>query len=68
MDRWMIIEHVKQLPELAQSHLVLLHVADGWAETLPNLTQLSVPIVVPTGSRVRLGLVGKRNYTVDASS
>ena len=26
-----IIEHVKQLAELAQSHLVLLHVADGWA-------------------------------------
>jgi nucleotide-binding universal stress UspA family protein len=26
-----IIEHVKQLAELAKSHLVLLHVADGWA-------------------------------------
>jgi universal stress protein A len=26
-----IIEHVKQLAKLAQSHLVLLHVADGWA-------------------------------------
>src|ERR1700752_1068118 len=26
-----IIEHVKQLAVLAQSHLVLLHVADGWA-------------------------------------
>src|SRR5438552_8648387 len=26
-----IIEHVKQLAALAQSHLVLLHVADGWA-------------------------------------
>ena len=26
-----IVEHVKQLAELAQSHLVLLHVADGWA-------------------------------------
>jgi nucleotide-binding universal stress UspA family protein len=26
-----IIEHVKQLAELAHSHLVLLHVADGWA-------------------------------------
>jgi len=26
-----IIEHVKQLAELAQSHLVLLHVAEGWA-------------------------------------
>jgi len=26
-----IIEHVKQLAELAQSHLALLHVADGWA-------------------------------------
>jgi nucleotide-binding universal stress UspA family protein len=24
-----IVEHVKQLAELAQSHLVLLHVADG---------------------------------------
>ena len=26
-----IVEHVKQLAELAHSHLVLLHVADGWA-------------------------------------
>jgi len=26
-----IIEHVKQLAKLANSHLVLLHVADGWA-------------------------------------
>jgi len=26
-----IVDHVKQLAELAQSHLVLLHVADGWA-------------------------------------
>jgi nucleotide-binding universal stress UspA family protein len=26
-----IVEHVKQLAKLAQSHLVLLHVADGWA-------------------------------------
>src|SRR5215475_12159462 len=26
-----IIEHVKHLAKLAQSHLVLLHVADGWA-------------------------------------
>jgi nucleotide-binding universal stress UspA family protein len=26
-----IIEHVKQLAQLAQSHVVLLHVADGWA-------------------------------------
>ena len=26
-----IIEHIKQLAHLAHSHLVLLHVADGWA-------------------------------------
>jgi universal stress protein A len=26
-----IVEHVKQLAKLAQSRLVLLHVADGWA-------------------------------------
>jgi nucleotide-binding universal stress UspA family protein len=26
-----IIEHVKQLAKFAQSHVVLLHVADGWA-------------------------------------
>src|SRR5438477_13005316 len=26
-----IIEHVKQLAQLAHSHLMLLHVADGWA-------------------------------------
>jgi nucleotide-binding universal stress UspA family protein len=26
-----IIEHVKQLAKFARSHLVLLHVADGWA-------------------------------------
>ena len=26
-----IIRHIKQLAKLAQSHVVLLHVADGWA-------------------------------------
>src|SRR5947208_15490264 len=26
-----IIEHIKELAKLAQSRLVLLHVADGWA-------------------------------------
>jgi nucleotide-binding universal stress UspA family protein len=26
-----IIEHIKQLAKLAQSRVVLLHVADGWA-------------------------------------
>jgi nucleotide-binding universal stress UspA family protein len=26
-----IIEHIKRLAKLANSHLVLLHVADGWA-------------------------------------
>ena len=26
-----IIEHIKQLAKLVQSHVVLLHVADGWA-------------------------------------
>src|SRR3982074_1010653 len=26
-----IIEHIKQLAKMAHSHLVLLHVADGWA-------------------------------------
>lgn len=26
-----MIEHVKSLAKLAQSHVVLLHVADGWA-------------------------------------
>jgi nucleotide-binding universal stress UspA family protein len=26
-----IIEHIKELAKLAHSHLVLLHVADGWA-------------------------------------
>jgi len=26
-----IIEHIKKLAQLAHSHLVLLHVADGWA-------------------------------------
>jgi nucleotide-binding universal stress UspA family protein len=26
-----IIEHIKQLAKFARSHLVLLHVADGWA-------------------------------------
>jgi nucleotide-binding universal stress UspA family protein len=29
-----IIEHVKQLAKLAQSRVVLLHVADGWASEL----------------------------------
>ena len=26
-----IIEHIKQLAKLMQSHVILLHVADGWA-------------------------------------
>jgi nucleotide-binding universal stress UspA family protein len=26
-----IIDHIKQLAKLAHSHLILLHVADGWA-------------------------------------
>ncbi len=26
-----IIEHIKQLAQFAQSHVILLHVADGWA-------------------------------------
>jgi nucleotide-binding universal stress UspA family protein len=41
-----IIEHVKQLAKLAQSRVVLLHVADGWAARMhgpdaisPEITQ-----------------------------
>jgi nucleotide-binding universal stress UspA family protein len=43
-----IIEHVKQLAALAQSHLVLLHVADGWAARTYGPDAVSREIVEDT--------------------
>jgi nucleotide-binding universal stress UspA family protein len=43
-----IIEHLKQLAELAQSYLVLLHVADGWAARTYGLDAVSREIVEDT--------------------
>ena len=43
-----IVEHVKQLAELAQSHLVLLHVADGWAARTYGQDAVSAEIAEDT--------------------
>src|SRR5437763_6759987 len=39
-----IIEHVKQLAQLAHSRVVLLHVADGWAARTFGLDAISPEI------------------------
>ena len=44
-----IIEHVKQLAKLAQSRLVLLHVADGWAARTYGPDAVSPEIAEDTG-------------------
>ena len=43
-----IIEHVKQLAKLAQSRLVLLHVADGWAARTYGADAVSAEITEDT--------------------
>jgi nucleotide-binding universal stress UspA family protein len=43
-----IIEHVKQLAKLAQSRLVLLHVADGWAARTYGSDAISREIIEDT--------------------
>jgi nucleotide-binding universal stress UspA family protein len=43
-----IIEHVKQLAKLAQSGLVLLHVADGWAARTYGPDAISTEIAEDT--------------------
>src|SRR5271170_2592240 len=50
-----IIEHVKQLAKLAQSRVVLLHVADGWAARTFGPDAVSPEIVEDTAylNRVR---------------
>ena len=50
-----IIEHVKQLARLAHSHVVLLHVADGWAARTYGRDAVSREITEDTAylSRIR---------------
>ena len=50
-----IIEHIKQLAKLAQSRVVLLHVADGWAARTFGPDALSPEITEDTAylNRVR---------------
>ncbi|HZL68424.1 MAG TPA: universal stress protein [Candidatus Limnocylindrales bacterium] len=43
-----IIEHIKQLAKLAHSHLVLLHVADGWAARTYGPDAISAEIAEDT--------------------
>ena len=43
-----IVEHVKQLAKLAQSRLVLLHVADGWAARTYGRDAVSAEIAEDT--------------------
>ena len=52
-----IIEHIKKLAKLAQSQVVLLHVADGWAARTYGKDAISPEITEDTVylSKVRLG-------------
>jgi nucleotide-binding universal stress UspA family protein len=43
-----IIEHIKQLAKLAESRVVLLHVADGWAARTHGADAVSPEIVEDT--------------------
>jgi nucleotide-binding universal stress UspA family protein len=49
-----IIEHVKQLAKLAQSRVVLLHVADGWAARALGSDAVSPEIVEDTAYLQRI--------------
>jgi len=51
-----IIEHIKRLAQLAQSRVVLLHVADGWAARTFGPDAISPEI---TGDPAYLNRVGK---------
>jgi nucleotide-binding universal stress UspA family protein len=53
-----IIQHVKELAKLAQSRVVLLHVADGWAALLRALGRRFVEL--PIGSKQGLELLVHR--------
>jgi nucleotide-binding universal stress UspA family protein len=55
-----IIEHVKQLAKLAQSQVVLLHVADGWAARTYGPDAVSVEITEDTAylDQIRAELQG----------
>jgi nucleotide-binding universal stress UspA family protein len=50
-----IIEHVKQLAKLAQSRVVLLHVADGWAARTYGPDAVSPEITEDTAYLKRVG-------------
>ena len=58
-----IIEHVKQLAKFAQSHVVLLHVADGWAARTYGSDAVSLEINEDTAylEKVRAELESVRN-------
>jgi nucleotide-binding universal stress UspA family protein len=49
-----IIEHVKQLAKLAQSRVVLLHVADGWAARTYGPDAVSAEITEDTAYLTRV--------------
>ena len=51
-----IVEHVKKLARIAQSHLVLLHVADGWAARTYRQDAVSTEIAEDTAylEKIRL--------------
>jgi len=49
-----IIEHVKQLAQLAKSRLVLLHVADGWAARTYGRDAISAEISEDTAYLERI--------------
>src|SRR5581483_10398419 len=49
-----IIEHVKQLAKLAQSRVVLLHVADGWAARTYGPDAVSAEITEDTAFLQRI--------------
>jgi nucleotide-binding universal stress UspA family protein len=51
-----VIEHIKQLAKLAQSRVILLHVADGWAARTFGPDAISPEITEDTAylNRVRL--------------
>jgi len=55
-----IIEHVKQLAKLANSRLVLLHVADGWAARHHGADAVSPEITEDTAylEKIRAEFVG----------
>jgi nucleotide-binding universal stress UspA family protein len=51
-----IIDHVKQLAKLAQSRVVLLHVADGWAARTYGPDAVSAEITEDTAYLKKIGV------------